>query len=304
MSTANAENAPETIGDWVRAAAERMDEAGLFFGHGTGNAIDEASWMVAHELDLSPDFDDEMFGAGLGPGEREALDDLLERRIDSRKPLAYLIGEAWFAGLRFRVDERALVPRSPLAELVVSGLRPWLELDRPLVAIDVGTGCGCIGAAMAWHWPSLRVDAVDVSGEALDLARENVRRLGVADRVRVLESDLFEAVGDARYDLVVSNPPYVPAASMEELPDEYRHEPRGALEAGDDGLDIVRRLLREAPEHLTSGGFVLCEVGEARPAAEALLADTGAIWLEFEHGGDGVFLIDRPGCLALREASP
>jgi len=297
---------PQTIHDWAEQAAGRMEQAGLFFGHGTATAFDEACWMVSHSLDLAPDFDDDMMQLNLKAEEADKLEDLLKRRIETRKPLAYLIGEAWFAGLRFQVDESTLVPRSPLAELILQGLSPWLELDRPLRVLDVGTGSGCIAAGFAWHWPALQVDASDISPAALELAADNLRRLGLVDRVRLIESDVYSALADGpdqprRYDLVVSNPPYVPNASMDELPAEYLHEPDMALRAGDDGLDIVRRLLKGAPEHLTPGGFVLLEVGEAAPQTEALLGDVASIWLEFEHGGEGVVLLDRAACLQWRE---
>ena len=297
---------PQTIHDWAEQAAGRMEHAGLFFGHGTATAFDEACWMVSHSLDLAPDFDDDMMQLNLKAEEADKLEDLLKRRIETRKPLAYLIGEAWFAGLRFQVDESTLVPRSPLAELILQGLSPWLELDRPLRVLDVGTGSGCIAAAFAWHWPALQVDATDISTAALELAADNLRRLGLADRVRLIESDVYSALADGpdpprRYDLVVSNPPYVPNASMDELPAEYLHEPDMALRAGDDGLDIVRRLLKGAPEHLTPGGFVLLEVGEAAPQTQSLLGDVASIWLEFEHGGEGVVLLDRAACLQWRE---
>ncbi|HKL53706.1 MAG TPA: 50S ribosomal protein L3 N(5)-glutamine methyltransferase [Wenzhouxiangellaceae bacterium] len=302
-----AENtSPETILDWAEQAAERMQRAGLFFGHGTATAFDEACWMISHSLDLAPDFDDGMMRVKLKAGEFDALERLLQKRIETRKPLAYLIGEAWFAGLRFQVDENTLVPRSPLAELIVQGLSPWLELDRPLRVLDVGTGSGCIAAAFAWHWPALHVDATDISAVALERAADNLRRLGLVERVRLIESDVYSALEDGpdqagRYDLVVSNPPYVPNASMDGLPAEYLHEPDMALRAGDDGLDIVRRLLKGAPERLTPGGFLLLEVGEAAPQTQSLLGDVASIWLEFEHGGEGVVLLDRAACLQWRE---
>jgi len=295
-----------TLLQWAGGAAEAMQRAGLFFGHGTATAFDEACWMLSHVLELPPDFDDATLTEALQPAQVERLDALLGRRIDTRKPLAYLIGEAWFAGLRFRVDESTLVPRSPLAELIVGGLLPWQDLTRPLRVLDVGTGSGCIAAALAWYWPALQVDAVDVSPAALAMARDNVTRLGLAERVRLIEADVYDGLSGpggerARYDLIVSNPPYVPAASMAALPDEYRHEPALALGAGGDGLDIVRRLLAGAPEHLNGSGFLLLEVGEAQPATEVLLGDAPSIWLEFEHGGEGVVLLDRAACLEVRD---
>lgn len=302
MSTPLAEGASETLADWVRRAANVMDSAGLHFGHGTARAIDEACWIAAHVLDLPADFDDACLEGTPTAEQRGRLDALLDQRVETRKPLAYLLGEAWFAGLRFRVTEATLVPRSPLGELVAGGLMPWLDLNRPLRVLEVGTGSGCIAGALAWHWPALEIEAVDISEAALDVAQDNLRRLGVADRVRLRVSDVYAALGEARYDLVISNPPYVPEASMHDLPDEYRHEPVDALVAGPDGLAIVRRLIAGASEHLTPDGLLLIEVGEAAEAAAHLLADTEAIWLEFEHGGEGVFLLDRAGAQAVDPA--
>jgi ribosomal protein L3 glutamine methyltransferase len=292
---------PGSIGQWALAAADAMEQAGLCFGHGTSTAIDEAAWMVSHVLGLAPDFDDAEFERPLSAEHRARLDALLQDRITTRKPLAYLIGEAWFAGLAFHVDESTLVPRSPLAEIAVGGLLPWLDFQRPLLVLDVGTGSGCIAIALAHHWPALAVDAADVSPAALALARRNVQRHGVAERVRLIESDVYDGLADVRYDLILSNPPYVPRASMDSLPEEYRHEPALGLEAGDDGLDIFRRLLAGAPEHLTPTGLLLVELGEAAEAADALLEGIDAVWLDFEHGGEGVVLLDRAACLQFNE---
>jgi len=292
-----------TIAQWTERAADRMHRAGLFFGHGTATAFDEACWMVSHVLELAPDFDDDAMTRQLQPGQIAALDRLLRRRIDTRKPLAYLVGEAWFAGLRFAVDESTLVPRSPLAELIIDGMRPWLELDGALRVLEVGTGSGCIAAALAGYWPELEIDATDISAAALHCAEVNLRDHGLSERVRLIPSDVYAALGDERYDLIVSNPPYVSNASMDALPDEYLHEPDLALRAGDDGLDVVRRLLAGAPDHLTPGGFLLLEVGEARAATEALLGRAESIWLEFEHGGEGVVLLDRAACIEFRDRS-
>jgi len=292
---------PLTLGDWVRHAAHRMEAAGLHFGHGTARAVDEAAWMASHTLGLAPDFDACAFEEPLAGPRIDALQALLERRVTTRKPLAYLVGEAWFAGLRFALDEQVLVPRSPLAEIVVDGLMPWLDFSRNLRVLEVGTGSGCIAIALAHYWPALEVDAGDISEPALEFARANAAEHRVAERVRFCHSDVYAALDDQRYDLIISNPPYVPAASMAQLPPEYRHEPALALAAGDDGLEIFRRLLAGAPDHLTPGGFVLVEVGEAKPQAEALLGDSDALWLEFEHGGDGVVLLDRAAVIAFNE---
>ena len=278
-----------------------MLEAGVHFGHGTATALDEACWMASHLLELEPDFGPEAFDRILDDESRRALDALLDRRIHSRQPLAYLIGEAWFAGLAFEVDEHTLVPRSPLAELVVDGLMPWLDFAQPLRMLDVGTGCGCIAIALASHWTALEIDAVDVSETALVRARANARRHGVAERVTFHCSDVFSALDRRRYDLIVSNPPYVPHASMTELPEEYLHEPDAALRAGDDGLDIVRRLLARAYDHLRPGGHLLVEVGEAQPQTEQLLDGIESLWMEFQQGGEGVVLLDRDACRQYRE---
>ncbi|MDT8409862.1 MAG: 50S ribosomal protein L3 N(5)-glutamine methyltransferase [Wenzhouxiangellaceae bacterium] len=300
MQEARQMPAQGTILDWVQRAAATMEAAGLYFGHGTANAFDEACWMVTYVLKLRPDFDAASMQLKPRPAAIAELNQLLDQRIASRKPLAYLIGEAWFAGLRFDVDEHTLVPRSPLAELIAGGLDPWLDLDQPLQVLDMGTGSGCIAVALARHWPKLDIDAVDISEHALDVAERNIQRLGVADRVHARRSDLFAALENKRYDLIISNPPYVPEASMQRLPDEYRHEPAMALAAGRDGLDIVRRLLSRAPDYLAPHGVLVVEVGEASAAAGRLLADTEAVWLEFEHGGEGVFLIDRAACLRFK----
>jgi ribosomal protein L3 glutamine methyltransferase len=276
-----------------------MEEAGVSFGHGTDNAVDEACWLASAVLAWPPDFDAGLFSYLLDADELDRLDRLLAQRIETRRPLAYLIGEAWLAGLSFEVNDQVLVPRSPLAELILDGFEPWLSEHRLQRAVDVGTGSGCLAIALAHHHPGVRVDALDVSSGALALARRNVARHDLGDRVEVIESDLLAAVQGRRYDLILSNPPYVPSASMTGLPREFDHEPRLGLEAGVDGLDCVRHLLKQAPAHLHEHGILVCEVGEAAQALEDLLApEVEPIWLEFAHGGDGVFLLDHAACRA------
>jgi ribosomal protein L3 glutamine methyltransferase len=276
-----------------------MEEAGVSFGHGTDNAVDEACWLASAVLAWPPDFDAGLFSYLLDADELDRLDRLLAQRIETRQPLAYLIGEAWLAGLSFEVNDQVLVPRSPLAELILDGFEPWLSEHRLQRAVDVGTGSGCLAIALAYHHPGVRVDALDVSSGALALARRNVARHDLGDRVEVIESDLLAAVQGRRYDLILSNPPYVPSASMTGLPREFDHEPRLGLEAGVDGLDCVRHLLKQAPAHLHEHGILVCEVGEAAQALEDLLApEVEPIWLEFAHGGDGVFLLDHAACRA------
>ncbi|RFF27673.1 MULTISPECIES: 50S ribosomal protein L3 N(5)-glutamine methyltransferase [unclassified Wenzhouxiangella] len=285
----------------IRQAATDMESAGLFFGHGTDNAIDEACWAASHVFGLAPDFGDEALARKVSEEERERFEALVTERIETRKPLAYLIGEAWFAGLAFEVDENVLVPRSPLAELIVEGFAPWVEPNQLRRVVDVGTGSGCLAIATAVYWPQVKVDAVDISPEAIALARRNVERHGVSDRVEVIESDLLDALAGRRYDVILANPPYVPTASMAELPEEYRWEPALGLEAGEDGLDLVRRLLDTAADHLEEDGVLIVEVGEAAEGLETLLLERGIefTWLEFEHGGDGVALVER-GALVSR----
>jgi ribosomal protein L3 glutamine methyltransferase len=313
MSATEPATSAPTLAEWVASAGARMADAGLFFGHGTAEARDEACWIVSSALGWPPDFPPERFDETIPADQQRLLERLVDERIATRKPLAYLLGEAWFAGLSFVCDPRALVPRSPLAELIVDGLKPWLDLARPLRVLDVGTGSGCIACALAYHWPALQVDAVDISIEAAELARTNVERLGLRERVRVACCDVYPDLTDRaaadggpahearRYDLIVSNPPYVPDASMQTLPEEYRHEPALGLRAGSDGLDIVRRLLAGAPDRLVPNGYLLMEVGEAQPQTEALLGPVDAVWLEFEHGGEGVVLLDRDACRVWKE---
>jgi ribosomal protein L3 glutamine methyltransferase len=273
-----------------------MDAAGLHFGHGTDNALDEACWMAAHVLGLAPDFPPKAFEQPVVRDDRLRFEQLLEMRIATRKPLAYLIGEAWFAGLKFRVDQSVLVPRSPLAELIVDGFEPWLAEAKLKRAVDVGTGSGCIAVALAHYHSQLMVDAVDVSPAALAVAEVNVREHGLSERVHLHQSDLLSGLTGQRYDLILANPPYVPEGSMAGLPAEYGWEPSLGLVAGADGLDLVRRLIVQASDLLAPHGMLICEVGEAATALDEWLQGVPLTWLAFQHGGDGVFLLDQQGC--------
>ncbi|WP_019592742.1 50S ribosomal protein L3 N(5)-glutamine methyltransferase [Thioalkalivibrio sp. ALRh] len=280
-----------TLRDFIRFGASQFRAAGLSFGHGTDNAFDEAAWLVLHTLHLPLDLPESWWSSNLSEAERTRVIAVLRTRIETRKPAAYLTGEAWFAGLPFFVDEHVLVPRSPLAELIAVGFEPWIEADSVERVLDLCTGGGCIGIATALALPQAQVDLSDVSEPALAVAARNIERHGVGDRVQVRHSDVFDALGaEDRYDLIVSNPPYVDARDMAELPQEYRHEPELGLAAGEDGLDIVRRILAEARRHLTEDGALIVEVGNSQPAVEEAFPDLPLIWLEFESGGHGVFL--------------
>ena len=291
-----------TIRDFIRWGASRFNAAGLHFGHGTDNALDEAAWLVLHALDLPLDLPPHWQEARLTPGERRRVVDLLLARIETRKPAAYLTGEAWFCGLPFAVNEAVLVPRSPIAELIEQGFQPWLVADPVTRVLDLCTGSGCIGIACAFAFPEAEVDLSDVSAEALDVARQNIARHGLGERVRPHRADVFDGLPPARYDLIVANPPYVDAADMAELPAEYRHEPRLGLAAGADGLDIVRRILAEAVDWLSPQGLLVVEVGNSAPALQAAYPDLPFIWPEFERGGHGVFLLEAGALPAGRAA--
>ncbi len=281
-----------TIIDFIRFGATRFGAAGLTFGHSYDNALDEATQLVLHALHLPHDLGPAYGQARLVADEKAAVLALFDRRIDERIPACYLTGEAWFAGLSFKADPRALVPRSPIAELIEAGFEPWLG-NRPVERVlDLCTGGGCIAIATAHYNPHWQVDAVDLSDDALSLARENIKRLDV-DNVRLLKSNLFEALDGQVYDLIVSNPPYVTHAETDALPPEYAHEPELGLRAGDDGLDLALRILRDAPAHLSPVGLLVCEVGESEKALAELLPELDFAWVEFKVGQMGIFAIDR-----------
>jgi ribosomal protein L3 glutamine methyltransferase len=281
-----------TVEQLIRQTAGRFDAAGLSYGHGTDNPTDEAAWLVFAHLGLSHDDVPEAYSREVGEDELEGVDALVERRIREHVPVAYLVNEAWFAGMRFYVDERVLIPRSPIAELIHARFAPWLEPSGVRSIVDLGTGSGCIAIALAKAFPEAAVDAVDVSADALEVAAINVDRHGVADRVRLVRSDFFEALEGRRYDLIVSNPPYVDADAMAEIPEEYRHEPALGLAAGEDGLASALPILHHAAAYLAPAGVLVVEVGESRAALERARPDLPFVWLEFEHGGGGVFLLN------------
>ncbi len=290
-------DALNTVRDLVRWGASRFREAELHYGHGTDNALDEAYFLTLWALHLPMDLPAIYLESTVTSAERGAVIKLLRSRIATRKPAAYLIGEIEFAGMPFFVDDRVLVPRSPIGELIRRDFEPWLQ-GVPERILDLCTGSGCIGIACANQYPHAQVDLGDISSGALAVARKNIKRHGLGQRVHALRSDVYDGLGDATYDLIVTNPPYVGTAEWKGLPDEYRHEPRIALEAGSDGMDIVERILAGAPERLRPGGLLICEVGDSVEEFDARWPRLPVTWIEFDHGGDGVFLISREDLVA------
>jgi len=280
-----------TIESAIKAAAVQFERHALCFGHGTDTAIDEASWLILHAMELSP-VQAPDYSSILSPRQLEACNALLQRRIDERIPAAYLTGQAWFAGHQFKCDARALVPRSPLAELINNQFFGVLDgVDKPLI-LDLCTGGGCIAIASAYASPSAQVHASDLSAEALALARENVNMHQMQNRVQLFKGSLFEPI-DARYDLILSNPPYVDASDIAAMPEEFSHEPMLGLAAGSDGLDLVRIMLRMAADYLKPNGALIVEVGNSWRALELAYPELEFHWLEFANGGYGVFLLYR-----------
>lgn len=291
----------DTSKDFVRWGASAFNRAGLHFEHGTANAVDEALNLVLHALSLDHDIPPWLLDGRLTDAEKRMVYDLLRRRVEERKPYAYITNKARFAGLDFYVDERVLVPRSPIGELIEASFEPWIDPGRVTRVLDLCTGSGCIAIACAYAFPSAAVDATDVSAEALQVARINVEKLHVADRVLLHQADVFEGLPPAPYDIIVSNPPYVDAEDMATLPDEHRHEPKLGLAAGQDGLDIVRRILRYAGGYLEEDGILVVEVGNSRWALEQAYPEMPFTWLEFERGQAEVFLLTAAQLAAFNE---
>lgn len=279
-----------TIRDFIRWGASRFIEAGLFFGHGTTNAFEDAEFLVLDALHLNPPLADIWLDSRLTPEEKKNVLEYLQRRIDERIPAAYITGRMWFAGSLFYVDERVLVPRSPIAELIQKGFKPWLE-KPPERILDLCTGSGCIGIACAKVFPDAEVQLSDISYEALEVADYNVQCHNLFDRVFPIQSDLFENLQGQKFDLIVSNPPYVDEDDLADMPDEYHAEPAIGLASGKDGLDFTRRLIAEAAEYLTDDGLLVVELGNSWVAMQAAYPELNLHWVEFERGGDGVFVI-------------
>ncbi len=291
----------ETIRDFVRWGASRFSEAGLFFGHGSDNALDESLHLVFQVLNLPWELPDSYLGSRLTVTERRQVAELIEKRITERKPLAYLVNQAWFSGQPYYVDERVLVPRSPIAELLNHQFQPWLAADTQVEKVlDLCSGSGCIGIASAYEFPEASVDLLDISEDALEVARINIDRHEMWGRVQAIRSNLFEALEASpekpKYQLILSNPPYVDDEDMADMPDEFQHEPELGLAAGNDGLDFARTILALAADYLTDDGLLVLEVGNSQWALQALYPDVPFIWPEFEAGGHGVLVLSAENC--------
>ncbi len=283
-----------TIRDWLRFTVSRFEEAGIFFGHGTDNAYDEAVWLIMSALHLPLDTVDNFLDAVITTSERKHLAHLIERRIVDRTPTAYLLREAWLKGYKFYVDERVIVPRSFIAELLEHSLSPWVEFPEMVEDVaDICTGSGCLGVLLADAFPAAHVDVVDISPDAIAVCNINIGNYHLQDRITAIQSDMFAALAGKTYDVIISNPPYVDAPSMATLPQEYRNEPQIALGSGDAGLDHTHTLIREAPKYLKDGGLLVVEIGHNRDALLEAYPDLPFTWLEVESGNEFVFLLTR-----------
>ncbi|MFI8742982.1 50S ribosomal protein L3 N(5)-glutamine methyltransferase [Stutzerimonas zhaodongensis] len=284
-----------TLRDHIRWAVSRFHAEQLFFGHGTDNAWDEARQLVLGALHLPWEMADSYLDCRLEDDEREHLQALLHRRIEQRVPTAYLLGQAWFCGLPFIVNDHVLIPRSPIGQLIERRFEPWLAKE-PARILDLCAGSGCIGIACAYEFLDAEVLLADLSFEALEVANRNIEQHGLDDRVYTVQGDGFDGLPKQRFDLIVSNPPYVDAEDFADMPAEFQHEPALGLACGDDGLNLVRRILAEAADHLTETGTLIVEVGNSQVHVEALYPEIDFTWLEFTDGGHGVFLLAASQC--------
>jgi ribosomal protein L3 glutamine methyltransferase len=286
-------HSPITVAQCIQRGAQQFEAAQLTFGHGTDNAFDEAAELTFFALDLKHEDAANVYGQTITAELLQKVQTLFERRVRERVPIAYLTHRMWFAGHEFYVDERVLVPRSPIAEVIEAQFAPWIEADRVRRILDIGTGSGCIAVASALALPDALVDAGDISADALAVALINIERHRVGARVRAVQSDVYSALANRKYDVIVTNPPYVGGEELALLPDEYRREPELGLYGGEDGLDIVRRILSGAAEHLEPDGILVGEVGNTEDALQDAFPDVPFMWLEFERGGGGVFVLTR-----------
>ncbi len=290
----------QSICDFIRYATSRANQAGVALGQGFDSTLDEACFLVLRSLHLPPDLPPAYAAAALTAPERELLIARIVQRVEQRVPTAYLVGEAWFAGAPYRVGPEVLIPRSPIAELIQAEFQPWLA-EAPASVLDLCCGSGCIGIAAAHQFPDCEVDLVDISEPALAIAQSNIDDHGVDQRVRCVRSDLFAALGERRYQLILSNPPYVPNAEVDSLPAEFHHEPALALRSGDDGLDLPLRILAECGRYLSEEGMLVLEVGGSAEALVSALPALGGHWPEFEQGGDGVVLLSAAEVAAVAD---
>lgn len=281
-----------TLQDMIRWTVSRFNAANLFYGHGTDNAWDEAVQLILPTLYLPIDVPPHVLNSRLTSSERLRVVERVIKRIKDRTPVAYLTNKAWFCGLEFFVDERVLVPRSPIGELIQAQFEPWL-INEPTRIMDLCTGSGCIAIACAHAFPDAEVDAIDISADALQVAEQNIQDHGLEQQVFPIRSDLFRDLPQAPYDIIVTNPPYVDQEDMNSLPDEFKHEPELGLAAGTDGLKLVRRIMANAPNYLTENGILVCEVGNSMVHLMDQYPHIPFTWLEFENGGHGVFLLTR-----------
>jgi ribosomal protein L3 glutamine methyltransferase len=289
-----AKNQLHTLRDLLRFAVSQFNKAGLFFGHGSATAFDEAAYLVLSTLHLPLDQLEPFLDAHLTPAEKTQVLHMIERRVTEKKPAAYLTNEAWLGDYRFYIDERVIVPRSFIAELLQTQLEPWInDPDELHSALDLCTGSGCLAILLAHAFNNVRIDAVDISTDALDVALRNVTDYSLQERIRLVQSDLFSSLSEQRYDLIISNPPYVNAESMANLPKEYHHEPQIALTSGDDGLDATRVILHQAANHLNEQGILIVEIGHNRKLLEQAFPRTPFTWLETSAGDEFVFLLKR-----------
>jgi ribosomal protein L3 glutamine methyltransferase len=294
-------SAPVTVAAMLEQGEQQFEKAQIYFGHGTTSAWDEAVYLLSFVLNLPPDADRSLLDQVLTAEQNRAIQELYQRRVTERIPAPYLTGTAWFCGLPFHVDERVIIPRSPLAELIYNGFQPWCD-STPDSVLDLCTGSGCIGISCAYAFEQAEVVLSDISADALAVTQANIVEHNVGNRVTAVESDLFDNLGSQRFDLIVSNPPYVDARDLAEMPDEYQHEPELALASGHDGLDFTRRLLREAEQHLTAQGVLVVEVGNSWVALGQAFPEVAFVWLEFVEGDAGVFVLTREQLLEHKES--
>ena len=290
-----------TINDYLRWTMSRFNEANIFYGHGTDSSWDEAVHLVLELIKLPIDIDERVLNATLTRSERLLIIRCVYRRVIERTPLPYLTNVSWFAGMKFYVDERVIVPKSPIGELIRNDFSPWVEKADIKTALDLCTGSGCIGIGMASVFPDAHITISDISKDALEVSKRNVKDYYLKDRVSIIESDLFANLDGAHYDLIISNPPYVDKEDLKSMAEEYKKEPLLALQAGDDGLDIVRRILKQAPHHLNDGGILIVEVGNSQYALQEAFPSVPFTWINFTDGGDGVFILTLDELLKYHE---